>query len=353
MTCSELIHFKWCFAKNIAISTCATARVNRHHVVHHMRTRNILSHAVVMLTCTFMGQGVSHPESHLLSSRSQSSRAVLMDLLLTRHTTTLHFPRDSTLLTFPPRVTETPARSTRLTRRFTTVVLWPTPLRIIVLRWRCCSGTWIWRRETKHFSMVLYCEVGNENIQFKPEELETVRELSKVCSRIVLEWFYVARICRSDILLSVNKLTRAVTKWTTACDKLMTRLISYFHSTSNFRKYSHVGKYCSRRQIGTIFPNSDFAFEIGIGCMLWPARNRRPFRTVLPNGRLSLFGLWSAYGRDPILGSAGFNHRSVASLGTVKLAARSRPSSRLPEARPILEEIITYLETSKNAVKPP
>ena len=55
--------------------------------------------------------------------------------------------------------------------------------------------------------------------QFKEEENELVRELSTVCSRIVLKCLYLARIGRPDILWSVNKFARAVTKWTKSCDK--------------------------------------------------------------------------------------------------------------------------------------
>ena len=56
---------------------------------------------------------------------------------------------------------------------------------------------------------------------------ETVRELSKVCSQLVLECLFLARIGRPDIPWSVNTLARAVTKWTRAFDKRLARLISY------------------------------------------------------------------------------------------------------------------------------
>ena len=46
---------------------------------------------------------------------------------------------------------------------------------------------------------------------FKEEELKSVRELSKVCSQIVLKFLYLARIGRPDILRSVNKFARAIT----------------------------------------------------------------------------------------------------------------------------------------------
>ena len=55
--------------------------------------------------------------------------------------------------------------------------------------------------------------------QIKEEENESVGELSTVCSQIVLKCQYLARIVRPDLLWSVNKLARAMTKWTKACDE--------------------------------------------------------------------------------------------------------------------------------------
>ena len=90
-----------------------------------------------------------------------------------------------------------------------------------------------------------YCELANITTQqlykvltpgiddhhFKEEELKTVGELSKVCSQIVLKCLYLARIGRPDILWSVKKLVRSITKWAKACDKRLCRLISYTHQT--------------------------------------------------------------------------------------------------------------------------
>ena len=83
-----------------------------------------------------------------------------------------------------------------------------------------------------------YCELANKKVaqlhkvshlclddhQFKQEELESVGELVEVCTEIVLRCVYLARIGRLDILWSVNKLARSVTKWTQACDKRLARL---------------------------------------------------------------------------------------------------------------------------------
>ena len=46
----------------------------------------------------------------------------------------------------------------------------------------------------------------------------SVGELSRVCAQIVLRCLYLARIGRPDILWPVNKLARAITKWTRVCD---------------------------------------------------------------------------------------------------------------------------------------
>ena len=90
-----------------------------------------------------------------------------------------------------------------------------------------------------------YCELANRTTQHlykvstpciddhhvKEEELKSVGELSQVCSQTVLKCLYLARIGRPDILWSVNKLARSITKWTKACDKRLNRLISYIHHT--------------------------------------------------------------------------------------------------------------------------
>ena len=54
-------------------------------------------------------------------------------------------------------------------------------------------------------------------------------EIPKVCSPIALQCLYSVRIGRPDILWSVNKLSRAVTKWTRACDRRLVRF-DFIHS---------------------------------------------------------------------------------------------------------------------------
>ena len=98
-----------------------------------------------------------------------------------------------------------------------------------------------------------YCELANRTTQqlykvstpciddhhFKEEELNSVGELSQVCSQIVLI-FFLALVGRTDILWSVNKLARSITKWTKACDKRLNRLISYIHHTCEYKQYCYV-----------------------------------------------------------------------------------------------------------------
>ena len=88
--------------------------------------------------------------------------------------------------------------------------------------------------------------------------MTSVGELSQVCSQIVLKCLYLARIGRLDILWSVNKLARSITKWTKACDKRLSRLISYIHDTSEYKQYCHVGNTVKQCRLG-LFQDSDVA----------------------------------------------------------------------------------------------
>ena len=96
---------------------------------------------------------------------------------------------------------------------------------------------------------------------FKKEELDMVGEEPKVCSQIVLWCLYLVRIGRPDILWSVDKLARAVTKWTRACDRRSALLISYIKHTSDYRQccpVGHTAQHCRK----TLFQNSDFAGDL-------------------------------------------------------------------------------------------
>ena len=96
---------------------------------------------------------------------------------------------------------------------------------------------------------------------FKEVELKFVGELSKVCSQIVLKCLYLARIGRPVILCSVNKLARSITKWTKACDKRLSRLISYIHHTCEYKQNCCVCNTAKQCRLG-LFQDSDFAGDL-------------------------------------------------------------------------------------------
>ena len=121
-----------------------------------------------------------------------------------------------------------------------------------------------------------YCELANKTTQqlykvstpclhdhhFKEEELKSVGELSKVCSQIVLKCSYLARIGRPDILWSVNKLARSITKYTQASDKRLKRLISYIHHTCEYKQYCYVGNTAAKQRRLELFQDYDFAGDL-------------------------------------------------------------------------------------------
>ena len=120
-----------------------------------------------------------------------------------------------------------------------------------------------------------YCELANQTTpqlykvstpciddhHFKEEEVKSVGKLSNLCSQIVLKCLYLARIGRPDILWSVNKLARSITKWTKACDKRLHRLISYIHHTCECKQYCYVGNTAKQCRLG-LFQDSDFAGDL-------------------------------------------------------------------------------------------
>ena len=59
----------------------------------------------------------------------------------------------------------------------------------------------------------------------------------------------------------MNKLARAETKWTKACDKRSARLISYIHHTCEYWQYCYVGNTAQHCRLG-LFQDSDFAGDL-------------------------------------------------------------------------------------------
>ena len=190
---------------------------------------------------------------------------------------------------------------------------------VVLRRGRTCSknalsDTVNW--QTRKWSNQLYkvSSLCLDDHQFKQDKLESVGELSEVCSQIVLKCLYLARIGRPDILWSVSKLARSVTKWIEACDRRLARLISYIYHTNDFRQYCHVGTRHSiadwvcfkiqtvlvtlrtRNQLSEVpyvFLEVEHLFQ-SVGCV----RNRLLFRTAPQSLRLFLWMLdcvWMGY----------------------------------------------------------
>ena len=75
-----------------------------------------------------------------------------------------------------------------------------------------------------------------------------MRDLSNVCSQIVLICLHLARIGRSDILWSWNNLARAVINWSGACDWRSVRLNSYIGIDSKTRTWPGTSKSQNRHR---------------------------------------------------------------------------------------------------------
>ena len=118
--------------------------------------------------------------------------------------------------------------------------------------------SWPTRRRNNSTKYLLHASMTTT---FSEEEMKSVGELSNTCSRIVLKCLYLARIGRPDILWSVNKLARSITKWTKACDKRLNRLISKIHHTCEYRQYCHVGNTAEQCRLG-LFQDFDFAGDL-------------------------------------------------------------------------------------------
>ena len=85
--------------------------------------------------------------------------------------------------------------------------------------------------------------------------------LKESCQKYALKLFWNACIWHVledfDTVWSVNKLARSITKWTRACDKRLSRLISYIHHTCEYKQHWYVGDTAKQCRLG-LFQDSDF-----------------------------------------------------------------------------------------------
>ena len=154
------------------------------------------------------------------------------------------------------------------------------------------------------------CKVSTlclDDHHIKKEELESVGELSEVCTQIVLKCWYFARIGRPDILWSVNKLARSATKWAQACDRRVASLSSYIHRTRDHHQYCHVGNNAKQCRLG-LFQDSDFAGDFeGPKSTSWEILCIFGSRTFV----LHFAGCWTANGWIICSRFMGYGDRSV------------------------------------------
>ena len=113
----------------------------------------------------------------------------------------------------------------------------------------------------RHNNSTKYLLHASMTISSKKKNWNPWVNCRKICSQIVLKWLYLARIGRPDILWSVNKLARSITKWTKACDKRLCRLISYIHHTNEYKQCCHVGNTAKQCRL-TLFQDSDFTGDL-------------------------------------------------------------------------------------------
>jgi hypothetical protein len=82
--------------------------------------------------------------------------------------------------------------------------------------------------------------------------------LAGVASRILMKIFYGARFARWDLLKVVTKLATMVTKWTTACDAALLRLMRYIKATVDWVLVGYVGDVPSDLSL-QLYADADFA----------------------------------------------------------------------------------------------
>ena len=89
-----------------------------------------------------------------------------------------------------------------------------------------------------------------------------VGDLSTCCSQIVIEMpvFGAHRQTRCSVW-SVNKLARAVTKWTRTCNRRLPRSVSRVDKTSDFRQKRHVAHTAQQSRLG-VSQDADFAGDL-------------------------------------------------------------------------------------------
>ena len=95
-----------------------------------------------------------------------------------------------------------------------------------------------------------------------PAEEEVTDEnrgaLAPQAASILMKLLYAARICRFDLLRSINNLARKITKWTKKEDALLHHLMAYVHQSKHHLMIGWVGDSLDASTIG-LFADADYA----------------------------------------------------------------------------------------------
>ena len=82
--------------------------------------------------------------------------------------------------------------------------------------------------------------------------------LAPQAASILMKLLYAARICRFDLLRSINNLARKITKWTKKEDTLLHHLMAYVHQSKYHMMIGWVGDSLGDSSIG-LFADADYA----------------------------------------------------------------------------------------------
>ena len=94
----------------------------------------------------------------------------------------------------------------------------------------------------------------------KEEEVTDINRgaLAPRAASILMKLLYAARICRFDLLRSINNLARRITKWSVKEDAGLLHLVSYVHHTKHHKMIGWVGNSLKDLSIG-LFADADYA----------------------------------------------------------------------------------------------
>ena len=82
--------------------------------------------------------------------------------------------------------------------------------------------------------------------------------LAPQAASVLMKLLYAARICRFDLLRSINNLARKITKWTKKEDALLHHLMAYVHQSKHHMMIGWVGDSLGDSSIG-LFADADYA----------------------------------------------------------------------------------------------